>query len=192
MAKRPGSSNTLRIIGGVHGGRKLHFPDAPGLRPTADRIRETLFNWVQNEINGSRCLDLFAGSGALGFEAASRGAKQVVMVDLSRTVVKQLNDNTRLLNLQQVIKVFQGKAASWIEQHAGQQFDLVFLDPPFADGLLQNTFEQLMRNNMLAKQAQLYVERQVDQKLPDLPAGCSVSRDKKAGQVAYTLIQCSS
>ncbi len=190
MAKRPGSSNTLRIIGGMHGGRKLQFPDARGLRPTADRVRETLFNWLQNEVAGSRCLDLFAGSGALGFEAASRGAQHVTLVESSPQVAKRLQENTLLLNLQGVIEVKHAKAAGWLEQYTGEPFNLVFLDPPFADNLLEQTLRQLLESRLLSDEALLYVERDAGQSLPELPGNCQVIKDKKAGQVAYSLITC--
>ena len=102
-------SNQIRIIGGRHRGRKLRFPDLPGLRPSGDRSRETLFNWLQPVIAGARCLDLFAGSGALGFEAVSRGAASVVMVDRARKVVQQLSENARLLG-EKRIEVIQADA----------------------------------------------------------------------------------
>ena len=190
MARRPGNSNTLRIIGGEHGGRKLQFPDARGLRPTADRIRETLFNWLQHEIRGSRCLDLYAGSGALGFEAASRGAKAVTLVEAASPVARQLRLNADLLGLQQVVRVEPAKACNWLEHYAGDAFDIVFIDPPFADNRLSETFALLFEKGILADKALLYVERDLNQGLPELPANCQVIRDKKAGQVAYSLISC--
>lgn len=190
MGKRPGSSNTLRIIGGLHGGRKLRFPDARGLRPTSDRVRETLFNWLQNKVAGSRCLDLFAGSGALGLEAASRGAKLVTLVEYSPLVARALLENVRLLSLQDSIIVTQSRALTWLEGYQGETFDLVFLDPPFADNLLQDSFRLLFDRQMLADEALVYVERDAGQALPDIPDNCKVIRDKKAGQVAYSLIRC--
>ena len=190
MAKRPGSTNTLRIIGGEHGGRKLQFPDAKGLRPTSDRVRETLFNWLQNDIGGSRCLDLFAGSGALGFEAVSRGAKSVTMVEASSPVARQLQANARLLGLDDVVEVQHAKALGWLDQYVGQTYDIVFLDPPFADNLLSESFSLLVQKNILSRDALIYVERDTGQKLPDLPDNCTLLRDKKAGQVAYSLISC--
>ena len=174
----------------MHGGRKLQFPDARGLRPSADRVRETLFNWLQNEVAGSRCLDLFAGSGALGFEAASRGARHVTLVESSPQVAKRLQENVRLLNLQDVVEVNHGKAHSWLEQYKGEPFNLVFLDPPFADNLLEQTLRQLLASRLLSDRVLLYVERDAAQLLPELPANCQVIKDKKAGQVAYSLISC--
>ncbi len=132
MSARPSASNTLRIIGGDHRGRKLRFLDARGLRPTGDRIRETLFNWLQNDISGSHCLDMFAGSGALGFEAASRGAAQVHMIEYNPRVAAQLSDNCELLRIQDRVHVHKGSALSWVGKNA-DVFDIVFIDPPFAD-----------------------------------------------------------
>ena len=189
MPKRPGSSNTLRIIGGVHRGRKLSFPDAAGLRPTADRVRETLFNWLQNEIAGSRCLDLFAGSGALGFEAASRGAGHVTMIEADNTAVQSLKANVKLLDLDAVVAVIKSKALSWLSQYQGQRFNVVFLDPPFAQQLLSQTIEHMLDCGLLADHAYVYIERDVHQQLPQLPANWKLIRDKTAGQVAYSLIQ---
>jgi len=188
MAKRPGGSNTLRIIGGNHRGRKLAFPDVKGLRPTGDRMRETLFNWLQNDIAGSRCLDMYAGSGALGFEAASRGAAQVVMVEQNPRAVDQLKQNMQLLQLQSVISVAKASSPAWLKT-SEQQFDIVFLDPPFANNLLQASIDALVDGPWLADQAHIYVERDVKQDMPGLPENWSMVRDKKQGQVAYCLIK---
>lgn len=186
MPKRPGSSNTLRIIGGTHRGRKLQFPDSKGLRPTADRVRETLFNWLQNDIAGSHCLDLFAGSGALGFEAVSRGAAYVAMVEAAGPVVSRLKDNVALLGEQQKIEVFQAKAEQWLQNNE-KRFDILFLDPPFADDSLDYMTEQLIRFRVLKDNALVYIERDVKQSLPDLPSDWHLQKDKRSGQVAYSL-----
>lgn len=179
----------MRIIGGIHRGRKLSFPDAAGLRPTADRVRETLFNWLQNQVAGSRCLDLFAGSGALGFEAASRGAGLVVLVEAENSVAKNLKANAELLDMQQVISVIKSRAASWLQQYQGHNFNIVFLDPPFAQHLLPQTIELLASKDLIAENGYIYIERELNQQLPELPANWKVIRDKTAGQVAYSLIQ---
>ena len=190
MAKRPGSSNTLRLVGGRHGGRKLQFPDARGLRPTADRIRETLFNWLAPVIDGSVCLDLFAGSGALGFEAVSRGASHVTMVEMALPVFRQLQQNTDLLKEARHIELHRQSASSWLEQFSTEQFDVIFLDPPFKENLLQETFEKIFSQEMLKPSGLLYVERDRHQPMPDIPENCTITRDKTAGQVAYSLIEC--
>src|SRR3970040_715310 len=139
--------NTIRIIGGTHRSRYIEFPDAEGLRPTPDRVRETLFNWLGQTLYGKRCLDLFAGSGALGFEAASRGAEQVVMVENNRTVYQALQSNIRKLALSNVaLRCEDG--LKFARQENGL-FDVVFFDPPFKSDyrpqllkLLENSLQQ--------------------------------------------------
>mgnify|MGYP001547440216 CR=1 FL=1 len=202
MAKRPGSSNTLRLIGGRHGGRKLKFPEAKGLRPTADRTRETLFNWLAPVIEGSHCLDLFAGSGALGFEAVSRGAAHVSMVEMAMPVFRQLQQNVDLLDEAQHIDLHHLTSRKWLEQvsqikpdlktgyQQGQKFDVVFLDPPFKDNLLEETLNEVFRLDLISPSGFVYVERDIKQEMPGLPENCSVVRDKTAGQVAFSLIEC--
>ncbi|MBT2969810.1 MAG: 16S rRNA (guanine(966)-N(2))-methyltransferase RsmD [gamma proteobacterium symbiont of Ctena orbiculata] len=174
----------VRIIGGRHRGRRLHFPELPGLRPTGDRIRETLFNWLQPYIEGARCLDLFAGSGALGLEAASRGAAQVVMLDTAVAVVRQLAENKRQLDLDQV-QVVRADALQWLEQEA-TPFDIVFLDPPFVDNLLQPLCQRLSMG-WLADGAHIYLEDAVSRNMPPLPEGWEMQKQKSAGQVHYGL-----
>lgn len=179
------SSGRLRIIGGSYRGRKLPVPSRLGLRPTADRVRETLFNWLQPVIVGARCLDLFAGSGALGFEAASRGAAEVIMVDKGESVVRVLADNARTLGAGQV-RVQQADAMRWLSGK-GRPFDVIFLDPPFAAGLLAPSCDLLSRNGWLAPQARIYLEAASENGFPPLPQQWRLVRDKKAGQVRYGL-----
>lgn len=183
---RQKQANQIRIIGGHHRGRKLSFPDAPGLRPTGDRIRETLFNWIVSDIAQARCLDAFAGSGSLGFEAASRGAGRVVMLERERKVCGRLNENARLLDLEQV-QVQQVDTLTWLGQAATETFDLVFLDPPFADGLLEQCCEGLLNGGWLAPKARVYIEYPVSE-LPKLPEAWHIEKQKKAGQVGYAII----
>ncbi len=187
MGARPGSTNQVRIIGGSLRGRRLRFPDAAGLRPTADRVRETLFNWLQPNLPGARCLDLFAGSGALGFEAASRGAAEVLMIECQPKVVVRLRENLAALALPQV-QILQQDALAWLAQGQGR-FDLVFLDPPFADGLQIQVLAQLAGSPLLAPQGLIYVEE--DSLTPPLvlPAAFSYYRQKRAGQVRFGLLQ---
>ena len=185
MARRPGHSNLIRIIGGRHRGRKLSFPDADGLRPTSDRIRETLFNWLQPFIEGAGCLDLFAGSGAVGFEAASRGAGQVVMVEKNPKVAAQLKRNAALLE-EQNIEIFTEDSLRWLEKQ-DQAFDIVFLDPPFADKLLQPVIDSLISNKMLKTGTHIYLEKDAKDSFPPLPPAVELIRNKNAGQVDYAL-----
>lgn len=177
--------NQVRIIGGEHRGRKLSFPDIPGLRPTGDRIRETLFNWLQPSLPGASCLDMFAGSGVLGLEAASRGAGKVIMLDSSPVVVSQLLQHVSMLGLNQVT-VERADAISWL-QTSSQQFDIVFVDPPFADGLLQQAACCLVDSGCLRPGALVYIESDAAVDLPALPPTLSILKEKRAGQVAYYL-----
>ncbi|HEY9102179.1 16S rRNA (guanine(966)-N(2))-methyltransferase RsmD [Chitinimonas sp.] len=173
--------NQLRIIGGEYRRRILPFPDGDGLRPTTDRVRETLFNWLGQELHGQSCLDLFAGSGALGFEAASRGAARVVMVELARPALQALRDNSRLLGAT-VVEVVQADALSWLGR-CSEQFDVVFLDPPFASDLLPRVLAVLAP--CLAPGARVYIE---SAQWPELP-GWRVLRQGKAGVAHYGLLE---
>lgn len=183
MAKH--SPNRVRIIAGAHRGRRLIFPDLPGLRPTGDRIRETLFNWLQPVIENARCLDLFAGSGALGIEAASRGAGDVVLLDQSSQVIRQLEEDKRLLALNQVT-VVQADALQWLERNA-QPFDLIFLDPPFAQQLLPKVCEMLEQGGWLKQNGLVYLEDQAGRAFDFLPDGWQMVKEQHAGQVRFGL-----
>jgi 16S rRNA (guanine966-N2)-methyltransferase len=176
----------LRIIGGRYRGRRLPVPVQPGLRPTGDRIRETLFNWLAPVIEGAHCLDLFAGSGALGFEAASRGAAEVVMLEQAAAVVRILEANAKPLGAS-ALRVVHGEALQWLQRPADRTFDIVFLDPPFASGLLQPTCDLLARHRWLAPRALVYLEASAQDELPALPGTWELLRDKRAGQVRYAL-----
>ena len=184
--RRPGQSNQVRIIGGEHRGRRLSFADGPGLRPTADRVRETLFNWLLPVLSGAHCLDLFAGSGALGLEAASRGAGQVVLLDKSIQVVEQLRRHQQLLQLEQV-RIEQADALLWLEQAPATPYQVVFLDPPFADDLLTRCCKKLDGGGWLAADARIYLEWDLHGPAPSLPTHWQLLREKTAGQVAYAL-----
>jgi len=182
---RPDQSNLIRIIGGAHRGRKLRFPTVAGLRPTADRVRETLFNWLQPRLPGARCLDLFAGSGALGLEAASRGAAEVLLLERSPPVVEQLHENVALLGLDRV-QVVQADTLTWLKGDA-RPFDILFLDPPFTDGLLGESCRLLQTGGWLAAGARIYLEMDVRTALPELPGEWTRLKEKRAGQVCYYL-----
>ncbi len=183
MGKRAG----VRIIGGTHRGRRLKVPAGVEVRPTADRIRETLFNWLAPRLVGARCLDLFAGSGALGLEAASRGAGEVVLVEQAPKVAQMLEEHIQLLGLEHV-KLHRAEALNWLDQ-GGEPFDLVFLDPPFRALLLPALFSRLSAKHWLSPGALLYFELPVHGELPALPPSWSLYRDQRAGQVRYGLIQ---
>lgn len=180
-----GVANQIRIIGGLHRGRKLRFAELPGLRPTGDRVRETLFNWLQPVITGARCLDLFAGSGALGLEAASRGAVRVVMVDRAHKVVTQLRENVRLMGLD-CVEVVQADGIRWL-QGSPQTFDILFFDPPFAQALLPRACRLVSDKSWLAPGALIYVEVDAAQGLPELPQPLAWEKHKCMGGVAFGL-----
>ena len=182
---RRNSGGRLRIIGGEWRSRVLPVLDQPGLRPTPDRVRETLFNWLQTIIPGARCLDLFAGSGALGFEAASRGAAQVIMVENQPAACRQLQDNVRTLKAER-IQLVQQDAMQWLDR-CELAFDVVFVDPPYDAELLAPVCNKLEQNPCLAEEAWIYLELGSDQALPALPPNWQIIRGKKAGQVGYHL-----
>ncbi len=187
-SKRPANSpsNQLRIIGGQWRGRKLGFPSIEGLRPTTDRVRETVFNWLTADIYGARCLDLFAGSGALGLEALSRGASEVDLVDNAGAATKQLRDNLQLLDAGNG-QVSQANAAEWLQQHGDNTYDIIFLDPPFRKDLAQTCIQLINQQAMLNPGGWLYLEMGKDETLPETPAEWLLHREKTAGQVCYRL-----
>ena len=173
----------VRIIGGKHRGRKLSVADAPGLRPTPDRVRETLFNWLGQNLSGWHCLDLFAGSGALGFEAASRGAASVALVEQAPHVAKGLQAAAAVLN-EPGLRVICADALAYLARPNPSPLDLVFLDPPYGQGWLDRIIMPLLPH--LADGARLYMES--EQPLPEQPApGLTCIRQGKAGQVHYYL-----
>jgi 16S rRNA (guanine966-N2)-methyltransferase len=177
----------LRIIGGQWRGRPLTVPPLPAVRPSPDRVRETLFNWLQSVIPGARCLDLFAGSGALGFEALSRGAAEVVFVDSEPQIGTHLRDT--LGTLQATNAAVHVMDALQFLRGPVRPFDVVFLDPPFASKLLPQICEALARNAWLAHEAFVYLECPADAPVPALPPGWLVHRSKQAGQVGYHLLR---
>jgi 16S rRNA (guanine966-N2)-methyltransferase len=180
-------SNQVRIIAGQWRGRKLSFPDVQGLRPTPNRIRETLFNWLSPLLPGACCLDLFAGSGALGFEAASRGAAHVVMVDHNPDIVRALRLNQQFLRAE-AIEIVQQEAGNYLAGRHSGQFDLVFLDPPFKDSsLLEKSIRLLTDSGSLKGSASIYLEMPSKAPEPLIPKCWAAQKQKKAGQVAYRL-----
>jgi len=182
-------TSTVRIIGGAWRGRKLSFPETEGLRPTPDRVRETLFNWLQSYLPGARCLDLFSGSGALGLEALSRGAASVTFVDQAAEVVNHLRGNIHQLKAQNA-EVVTASAINWLDNRQPDEevrYDLVFMDPPFHKGLVEPVCEMLERRNLLREEAMIYIETERSLALDRLPAGWKLHREKTAGQVAYRL-----
>lgn len=185
----PATANQVRIIGGRHRGRRVHFTPVRGLRPTPDRVRETLFNWLQHDIAGTRCLDLFAGSGALGLEALSRGAAWVTFVEQARVAVTQLHDNLALLGEQGRTEVIQRDAQRLLATPPARPFDVVFLDPPFADGLLPQVCAALEAGGWLGGDAWIYLEQDAATPWPQPPSSWTLHRQGRAGQSAHCLLR---
>ena len=180
------TANQLRIIGGQWRGRKLSFPDVDGLRPTGDRIRETLFNWLAPELPGARCLDLFAGSGALGLEALSRGASASVLVERDSGAASQLRANLALLAATEG-QLLQVDALRLLRDgNSGAPYAVVFIDPPFQLGLWQAVIDALEEGQWLSEDASVYIESGRDS-VYVVPANWRLHREKHAGQVSYRL-----
>ncbi|AFH94571.1 TPA: 16S rRNA (guanine(966)-N(2))-methyltransferase RsmD [Providencia stuartii] len=187
MAKKPQSASLgqIRIIGGKWRGRKLPVRDSEGLRPTTDRIKETLFNWLMPIIREARCLDCFAGSGSLGFEALSRFADSVTFIELDKQNAQLLTENKARLQSDNA-NIINGNSLEILGQN-GTPFDVVFIDPPFRKGLLSDTIQLLEKNQWLADESWIYVESEAESPLTDIPTNWQLHREKIAGQVAYRL-----
>jgi 16S rRNA (guanine966-N2)-methyltransferase len=186
----PGGRNSVRIIGGGWRGRRVNFPDIPGLRPTPDRVRETLFNWLQPVIVGSRCLDLFAGSGVLGLEALSRGAKETVFVEQAVAASRTLQQQLALLGgttRGQVVEMGATRYLRTPTQANGVPFDIVFLDPPFGRDALAEYVPMLDAGNWLKLGALVYLENEKVSGVPILPSHWELLKSKSAGEVGYHL-----
>ncbi len=180
----------VRIIAGQWRGRKLKVLDRQGLRPTPDRVRETLFNWLQTDLPGSRCLDLFAGSGALGFESASRGAENVTMIERDAETVSVIKENVRMLAAKQ-IQVKQAEALELLTNanilSESKPFDIAYVDPPYHSGLVAKCCNLLESGQWLGDNAKIYIEYDAKDHVPVLPGNWTCIKSKKAGQVRYNL-----
>jgi 16S rRNA (guanine966-N2)-methyltransferase len=182
----PGKRNSLRIVGGNWRGRRVHFPDSPGLRPTPDRVRETLFNWLQFRVAGTRCLDLFAGSGALGLEALSRGAREVVFVDEAATVAQTLREELERLGGTAKARIVHAPAVRYLAT-PGEPFDLIFLDPPFGLEALPQYVQLIQAGGWIKEGGWVYLEAEREGGAPPLPAKWDLVKSKSAGEVGYHL-----
>ncbi|MDG3086665.1 16S rRNA (guanine(966)-N(2))-methyltransferase RsmD [Vibrio hannami] len=181
------STGHVRIIAGLWRGRKLPVKDAEGLRPTTDRVKETLFNWLAQDIPHSKCLDLFSGSGGLGFESASRQAEKVTMLELNPDAHKQLASNVSLLKAEN-IEAINTDALAFLK-NSGSPYDVVFIDPPFRKGLLDEVIQLLESNGWLTENAMIYVETETELQLECIPENWHLHREKTAGQVSYRLFE---
>jgi len=186
---RPGRTlpGRLRIVAGKWRSRLLPVIDAPGLRPTSERIRETLFNWLSPTIEGASCLDLFAGTGALGIEALSRGAAHVVFIEKSAAAVAAIRKNLGDLEADNA-EVFHRDAFDYLTRSDATPFDVVFLDPPFESDALSDLCGLLQQYGWLKANATVYLEQDKDREKPRLPDGWVISHEKVAGKVGYSLV----
>jgi len=184
--RRTGGPRQVRIIGGRWRGRKLTFDPVAGLRPTGDRIRETLFNWLAADVQGARCLDLFAGTGALGLEALSRGAAHCDFVDLSPAAIDGVARHLEMLGASSLGDCHASTAQYFLET-AAPAFDIVFIDPPFKLELAGEICAVLAGKNLVRDRGVVYVESDANSPAPEPPAGWHLYRDKIAGGVAYRL-----
>ncbi len=178
----------LRIIGGDWRSRKLRFPEAGGVRPTPARTRETLFNWLNYHLAGRRCLDLFAGSGALGLEALSRGAGRTVFVDHTPALAQALRSNLRLLKSESGDVICQSVDA-FLAQPPAEPFDILFMDPPFRQGWLETLFPLIADQGWVRPGGWVYVEHESEMPTPQVPDSWFLHRQKSAGQVTYCLFR---
>ena len=188
-AAHGGPSREVRLIGGALKRSKLPVADRPGLRPTPDRVRETLFNWLGQDLSGWRVLDAFAGSGALGFEAASRGAAEVLLLERDAALVASLNASQARLQVAS-LRVEAADALAWMTRCAPDRFELVLLDPPFDAGLQPAALAAAAP--LLAVDGYLYLESPASLAAADLPAGMTLARQGRAGLVNYHLLRRSS
>lgn len=176
----------VRIISGKWRGRKLPVADAPGLRPTTDRVKETLFNWLMQDTTDATVLDCFAGSGSLGFEALSRYATHVTMIERDPALAAILKKNLQQLNSTDA-SIINQDCLHYLQQPASHQFSLVFIDPPFRMGLAEPCCRALEQHGWLSEQALIYLETEKELPLTAIPANWKLLKEKTAGQLAYRL-----
>lgn len=192
-SSKKNASGSFRVIGGMWGSRRLNFPSIEGLRPTTDRVKETVFNWLATDITGAKVLDLFAGSGSLGFEALSRGATSLTSIERDRSAAQALRDNIELLDKQgnTQTEVIQADALVWLKQALAKtvRYDLIFIDPPFRQGLLDECIELLNDSPILPQGALVYLELEQERNDLKTPAHWALLKEKIAGQVSYRLYE---
>ena len=188
MAHRDRPRGQVRIVAGSLRNSRIEVPDAPGLRPTPDRVRETLFNWLAPEIDGARCLDLFAGTGALGIEALSRGAGHCTFVEADARLAAALR--ATLARLKVANAEVRNEPAERFLAAAASPFDVAFVDPPFAQSLWASSLDALQSRGWLKPVALVYVEAPVGTE-PGVPAGWTLHRESRAGDVRFALYRAS-
>jgi 16S rRNA (guanine966-N2)-methyltransferase len=178
--------NQVRIIGGKWRSRKIFFPTLEGLRPTPDRIKETLFSWLSPDIVGANCLDLFAGSGVLGFEALSRGAKSLTWVDKDENIINSITENVQKLGAENC-HIIKAKFPNLFIDNLGP-YNIIFLDPPYSENLITSALIWLVTNHLLTKQAKIYIEKRRDNQTLIMPESLSIMRHKSTATIEYYLL----
>ncbi len=179
---------SVRIIGGKWRGRKISFAGSETLRPSPSRIRETLFNWLQPDIAGARVLEPFAGSGVLSFEALSRGASHVTLLDIDPRTTSALAQTVAALGCETASTIRRASATEWLAA-CDQHFDIVLLDPPFGAGLITPICRQLDKRNIISTRGLVYIETEAPISAAELPAGWTLTRQKRAASVNYALVE---
>ena len=185
--------NSFRISSGLFKGLKFKFPSSEGLRPTKSIVKDTLFNWIQFSISGSKVLDLFSGSGSLAFEAISRGAMSVTIVEKDKTVFGSLKKNSNNLNTDTSIQLINDDALNCIEIIKNTRFDIIFLDPPFFKNYLESCLSKMEVNQIIGKKSKIYIESEFeisdDFLKKNLVSSFELKKNKKSGDVYYSLVE---
>jgi len=185
-SRKPNKGGFIRLISGKWRGKKLPVKDKEGLRPTTDRTKETLFNWLMHDIRDANCLDCFSGSGSLAFEALSRAAKSATLLERDKQVAQQLRENLKSLKIDNA-NVIETDSINYLQQTAAQQFDIIFVDPPFNKDLVEPCCLSLEANHYLTEKALIYIEMEVQLTALNLPENWQLLKEKTTGQVAYRL-----
>ena len=188
MTARRTSPASVRIVGGEWRGRRLPVADVQGLRPSGDRCRETLFNWLQTYLAGARVADLFAGTGVLGFEAVSRGAAVATLVEHARPAVRVLQHSAAALDADRV-RIVEGDALTWLAAQPAASLDLVFVDPPFGAGLGRTVLQAVLESPALGSGGLVYLESPRSETPPPPPPGCEIVREIVLGEVRMQLLK---
>lgn len=185
----PKKQATTRIIGGSLRGSKLPFRDNRSIRPTEGKTKETLFNWLLNDLEGKTCLDMFAGTGSLGIEALSRGAKEVVFVEKQKKLADSLKTNLKRLQVYSSSQVLNANAFSIDFDNLPYKFDILFIDPPFRENLIQRSLDFVKSSNLLTPKALIYLECETELELVELTRDLNLLKESKGGQTQYCLYE---
>ncbi len=184
MAKRQVAT---RIIGGKYKGTKLTFKPSKSLRPTESKTKETLFNWLHNDLENKICLDMFSGTGALGFEAISRGAIQTTFIENKKGLCESMNSLAAKLNIKKQVKIINANALSLNFETLNQNYDLIFLDPPFNEGLVKKSLEIITKYNLLKEKGYVYIECEKELAIESIACNFSRLKESKSGEARFYL-----